>query len=294
VRVAILFNAKAGQLKQAKRDGRAHEILARCREAGLDASAIVCRPARLTATARRIAREREVDAVVAAGGDGTVSAIAEGLVGTDMPLGVIPLGTLNHFARDLGLGDVDAAVEAIAAGRTLRVDVGEVNGRCFVNNSSIGIYPEIVVERERRGGRKWIAMVRAAVRVLLRFPLLRVAVRLADTVLFARTPFVFVGNNPYAVGLGELGSRPRLDTGQLAVYTVRATTRRGMVWALLEALFRRSRPVDLEARTVDRADIITAKRRLTVALDGEVRRMAAPLAYRCRPGALVVLTGAPA
>jgi diacylglycerol kinase family enzyme len=294
MKVAILLNAKAGAVAQARREERAQEILAACRAANIDATVRSCEAARLTRVARELARDHDVDAVVAAGGDGTVSAVAAGLVGTDVALGVIPLGTLNHFAKDLGIRDLDSAIAAIAAGTPRRIDVGEVNGRVFINNSSIGLYPEIVTERDqqrRRTGRsKWLAMIRAALRTLFRFPLLHVAIALAGSVLTARTPFVMIGNNEYALGVRELGSRPSLDRGTLSVYTLRSTSRWHMFLAMVRALFRRRSP-DLEARFVPRADIVTTKRSLRVAVDGEVMRMAPPLTYRSRPGALVVLGG---
>jgi len=291
MKVVILLNGRAGQLAHAKCEERAQEILAACRAANIEATTHLCDAARLTATARTFARRGDLDAVIAAGGDGTVSAVAAGLVGTNVPLGVIPLGTLNHFAKDLGIRDLDTAVAAIAKGETSRVDVGEVNGRTFINNSSIGLYPEMVIQRDRLKKRsKWIAVLRASLRTLLRFPLLHVAIALANSVFSARVPFVMIGNNEYAIGVRELGSRPRLDGGRLSVYTIRATTRWRMFASMLHALFRRRDP-EFEARLVERADIVTNKRVVKVALDGEVCRMAPPLTYRSRPGALVVLGG---
>jgi diacylglycerol kinase family enzyme len=294
MKVAILLNAKAGSLLNTKCEERAQEILAACQAANIEATAHLCGAAQMTAMARLLARDSDVDAVIAAGGDGTVSAVAAGLVGTDVALGVIPLGTLNHFAKDVGIRDLQSAVDAIAKGATKRVDVGEVNGRVFINNSSIGLYPELVTQRDcdrRRNGRsKWVAMIRAAARILLRFPLLHVAIALAGSVFSTRTPFVMIGNNEYALGLGDIGSRKRLDGGQLAVYTLKSTSRWKMFVAMVRALFRRRDP-ELEARCVERADIVATKRSLKVALDGEVTRMAPPLNYRSRPGALVVLGG---
>lgn len=292
--VAILLNAKAGSVVNASCEQHAQEILAACQAANVAAQIHLCNPAQLTATARRLAHEGGVDAVVAAGGDGTVSAVAAGLVGTDVALGVIPLGTLNHFAKDLGIKDVQTAIEMIAAGTTKRIDVGEVNGRVFINNSSIGLYPEIVMEREttrRHNGRsKWLAMLLAAWHTVLKFPLLHVAIALAGSVLTARTPFVWVGNNEYTFSVPDLGTRPRLDGGQLSIYTIRSTSRWKMLVAMVRALFRRRDP-ELATKLVERADILTNQRRLKVALDGEVVRMAPPLTYRSRPGALVVLGG---
>lgn len=294
VKAAILLNAKAGSLLNTECEQRAQEILAACRAANIDATAHLCEAAQLTDIARRFARDGDVDAVIAAGGDGTVSAVAAGLVGTDVALGVIPLGTLNHFSKDLGIRDVDAAIEAIAKGATKRIDVGEVNGRVFINNSSIGLYPELVADRDRQrrhmGRSKWLAMARAAWRTLLRFPLLHVAIALAGNVFSARTPFVMIGNNEYALGLTEIGSRRRIDAGRLYIYTLKSTSRWKMFVAMARALFRRRDP-ELEARSVERADIVANKRSLKVALDGEVTRMTPPLIYRSRPGALVVLGG---
>lgn len=274
---------------------RARELVAGCVARGIEAEAHLCEGARLTQRARELAASR-VDAVIAAGGDGTVSAVASGLAGSDVALGVIPLGTLNHFSKDIGIPDIETALDTIAAGHVDRVDVGEVNGRVFVNNSSIGLYPEMVIHRDEQrratGAGKWHAMFRAALRTLLRFPLLHVAIALAGKVMSARTPIVFVGNNEYERGVATLGTRRRLDRGRLSVYTVRATRRLHMFWVLLRALFRRGQPEDFEAHTVERADIVTNKRSLTVALDGEVVRMKPPLRYRSRPGALRVLAPA--
>jgi diacylglycerol kinase family enzyme len=129
------------------------------------------------------ALEGRPDVLVAGGGDGTVSAAAAALADGDVVLGVLPLGTLNHFAKDLGIPlDLDAAAAAIVAGRTARVDVGEVNGRVFVNNSSIGLYPEIVLDRERQrrrlGRGKWPALAWAVWAALRRHGFLSVNLRI--------------------------------------------------------------------------------------------------------------------
>lgn len=291
VKVAIILNAKAGQLASAECEERAKELVAACAERGVEATAHPCEGPKLTAKAKELAASG-VDAVIAAGGDGTVSAVAAGIADSDVALGVIPLGTLNHFAKDVGVPTVEAALDAIAAGKTERVDVGEVNGRVFINNSSIGLYPEMVVQRDAdrrmRGSGKWTAMARAALRTLLRFPLLHVAIALAGDVFSAKTPIVFVGNNEYETGPREIGTRRRLDRGKLSIYTVRATRRLHMFWVLLKAVFRRDVPDDFEAHAVQRADIVTNKRSLRVALDGEVVRMKPPLTYKSRPGALRV------
>src|SRR3712207_2666906 len=104
----------------------------------------------LSAVIERAARG-DGEVVVAGGGDGTVSAVASALAGSGKTLGVLPLGTLNHFAKDLAIPlDLGAAVETIVRGRVAEVDVGEVNGRVFINNSSLGLYPQIVAHRQEQ------------------------------------------------------------------------------------------------------------------------------------------------
>ena len=152
------------------------------------------------------------------GGDGSVRTVASVLAGTDVPLGILPLGTFNHFARDLGLPlDPSQAVAVLAFGALRSVDLGSMNGEIFLNNSSIGLYPFLVLERERqRRGQhvsKWIAMCPAIPRVLGNLPLLPLSVRVGDLAEACRSPLVFIGNNRYELALTALGRRQRLIAG---------------------------------------------------------------------------------
>jgi diacylglycerol kinase family enzyme len=231
---------------------------------------------------------------VAAGGDGTVNAVASALVGADdVPLGVLPLGTLNHFAKDLGIPlDLEPAVRLITQGVRRQVDVGEVNGAVFVNNSSIGVYPRIVALRSRRqasGMGKWIAALWASLTVLRRRPFMGVRIRTAEETLLRRTPFVFVGNNEYRMAGIRAGSRESLTGGRLAVYVMHAERRRSLLLLGWRVLLRGvERVPELELFPVEEA-VIETRRRVSVALDGEVRAMTPPLTYRIRPLALTVI-----
>ena len=122
------------------------------------------------------AAHSDVDAIVAGGGDGTISSVAAIVVNSHKALGVLPFGTMNHFAKDLQIPlELEGAVATIVAAHETRVDLGEVNGHIFINNSSLGLYPSIVREREKRqqlGWGKWPAYVWAAVAVLRRYPFL--------------------------------------------------------------------------------------------------------------------------
>jgi diacylglycerol kinase family enzyme len=301
VKVGVILNAAAGGGAADGADPRAEQIRAAFSAAGVEVELYESPPCELAETSRRVAASG-VDAVVAAGGDGTVSAVAGALVGGDTPLAVLPLGTLNHFARDIGMPvDLAAAARVIAEARVARVDVGEVNGHTFINNSSIGLYPEIVTGRDavqrRTGRRKWWAMLQAALRVLHRFPLLRVRVRTPGRELVARTPVVFVGNNDYSTDPGALGQRARLDAGLLSLCIMRCRGRLQLLWMMLRAILQRPEVVPgLEYDAVLEAWVSLGgkPRSLAIALDGEVVRVEAPLHYQLRRHALRVLIGPPA
>jgi len=233
--------------------------------------------------------------IVAAGGDGTINAVATAVLDSDKILGVLPLGTLNHFARDVGIPfDLDAATRTIIAGHTVEVDVAEVNGRIFLNNSSLGLYPMIVREREkhqRLGFRKWPAFIWATIRALLRRnPFLDVQLRVNGELLDRTTPFVFVGNNEYAMDLLNIGLRDRLDKGVLSIYITHGTSRLKLVSLALRALVGRLRnDKDFLELYSNEVKIQTARKRVRVAFDGEVEVMEAPLRYRVRNRALRVI-----
>jgi len=244
--------------------------------------------------------------VIAGGGDGTVSTVAGALVGSRAALGVLPMGTLNHFARDLHVPPkLDLAARLIADAvrapdQFVRaVDIGEVNGRCFVNNASIGLYPHIISKREKQqerlGRGKWLAMFVAIVAVFRRYPLLRVALEVEGETHPRVTPFVFVGNNRYEMNLMAAGARGCLDRGELSLYFAHRTGRFGLLWLALRGLFGRlDQAKDFEAVCLPAFAIETPKKTLKIAVDGEVTRMVPPLHFLVRPGALRVIAPPPA
>lgn len=238
---------------------------------------------------------RTSSAVVAAGGDGTVSAVAAALAGTTIPLGVLPLGTLNHFARDLQLPlDLKEAVAAIATGHSVAVDVGRLNDRTFLNNASIGLYPNIVDLRDqlrRQGRRKWPAFVSATARVLWTYRGVAVALESENRRWVGRTPFVFVGNNEYTVDGPALGGRRTLRAAQIVAYVTPRMRSRELPLLFARAIAGRAlQSGAFEIVAAPRLDIaLPARSRIRVALDGEVMSMTTPLRFRSDPLALHVL-----
>lgn len=232
--------------------------------------------------------------IVAGGGDGTVNSVAATVLDSDKILGVLPLGTLNHFARDLKIPlDLEAAANTIVAGHTSTVDVAEVNHRIFVNNSSLGLYPVIVRERsklERLGFRKWPAAAWATIQALRRYPFLDVQLRVNGEYVDRTTPFVFIGNNEYAMEGFNIGLRDQLDKGVLSIYITHRTSRLKLITLAVRAVMGRLRDdKDFLALSSNEAKIETAHKRLRVAFDGEVEVMKPPLQYRIRARALPVI-----
>jgi diacylglycerol kinase family enzyme len=244
--------------------------------------------------AARRALERGAKTLVAAGGDGTISAVASTLLNSEAILGVLPLGTLNHFAKDLQIPlDIESAVRVLVNGAVTKVDVGEVNGRAFINNSGLGIYPQMVALREkyqRKGWTKWTALFWAAVAALRRMPFLRLRLITADTEVTTLTPMIFIGNNEYEIEGSKAGTRRRIDAGRLFIYAVDASTPTRLIQLSLLALLGRLRQAQtFDSLLVVEAWIETRRRWVKVSLDGEVARLETPLHYRTRPGALRVI-----
>jgi len=232
--------------------------------------------------------------VVAAGGDGTVNAVATILVGTSTVLGVLPLGTLNHFAKDVGVPtDLEAAVKNLVNGRAVRVDVGQINSRFFLNNSSLGLYPSIVREREglqRKGLGKWFSLLLGSFQVLLRYRRLYIKFHAGDQPeVEEETPFVFVGNNQYQVSGFRLGARDRLDAGKLWIYRAPKASRLAMFGIFLRALLGWHTRGELRTFATEKLCIRTGKHHIHVATDGEVQTMQGPLNYGILPRALNVI-----
>ena len=288
--IAVILNEHAGHQQ-------AGDVTAILREV-LGASG---RPVEIVVTRDRAELDRAVavaiaarpSAIVAGGGDGTLNQVVQQLLPHDIPFGILPLGTLNHFAKDLGLPlGVAEAAAVIAAGRIRKVDVGEVGGRVFLNNSSVGLYPRILRLRQEHpahGVAKWAVAAWAALKTLTDHPAYQLAIEINGETLSRRTPLLFVGNNEYHMTGLDPGSRDTLSGGSLAFYVVNTTG----AWRLCRLMWRviMGRAIDsgaLELLVSQGATISTPDSSLHVAVDGEVESLPSPLEYRIRPEALSV------
>ena len=293
---SVLINRGGGSV--ADEDAARRDVERALSRAGFDPKIEMVDGPAVADRARAFA-ERGERLVIVGGGDGTLSAAAGALAGSDTALGVLPLGTRNHFARDLAIPlEIDEAAELIAAGRIAQVDIAEMNGRAFINNSVIGLYPLLVLDREsqqdRLGRSKTLAMAVAALRTLARFNRERLTLAVNDEKARLDTPLLFVGNNRYRLALPRSGRRETLDAGELCVMVMRKKTRAGFLAAMARALIGRARPDDLVAiEDVERLRV-TAHGALAVSLDGETVEAVPPLDYRIRRRALRVVAPQPA
>jgi len=291
--VPVLLNRGGGAL--AADPALADRVAEALKGAGIDAEIELLSGGDCAVRARAVA-ERGDALLIVGGGDGTISAAASALVGTETKLGILPLGTLNHFARDLSIpADLDEAAKLIAGGKEQRVDVAEMGDRIFINNSAIGLYPLMVVDRDlqrkRLGRSKRLAMVVASLRMLVRFNHHRLTLTInEERTGRVDTPLLFVGNNDYRIDFGAPGERESLDDGELCVLVMRKKTRRGFLAASIRAFIGRSRGDDMvRLEGVEKLRVSSHRSQLTASLDGEVVRAQTPLDYRIRKRALRVI-----
>lgn len=237
----------------------------------------------------------DTDVIVAAGGDGTVTAIAGAACGTGKILGILPLGTANLLARDLGIPlEVEVWADALAAMEPRPIDVGVVNGRIFLHKVVIGVLPALAAGREHirgEGSGAALGFLRFLARRLARARPIAVAVSADGRPAHAeRVQALAVASNAYDEGVGMFFSRSRLDTGRLTIYRLRHLTLGDMVRLTLRMVLGHWR--DDEALTIEEArtvTIISKKPALKVMFDGEVEMMPTPLEFSIRPCALEIL-----
>lgn len=290
MKIAAVVNMRA---KRARDRSVQEELKRFFREQGIAAEVHFCRSHHLEQVFRDAIHSKP-DALVAGGGDGTISQAAELCIQNGIPLGVLMLGTRNHFGRDLSLpDDLEEAVKVVARQKTARIDVGSVNGHFFINNSSIGAYPRAVDEREKLreqfGLRKYVAGVIATLRVFARRPVLIPSLELDGQTVKTATPFVFIGNNRYHVDFFSVRLRDSLTEGLLCVYTARCGGLSGffkLLWLALRSSLDQSR--DFEMRFCSALGIHLKQKAIRVSKDGEVLRLTTPLQYQIHPKALEV------
>ncbi|MGJ7917091.1 diacylglycerol/lipid kinase family protein [Massilia sp. LXY-6] len=300
----VVLNAGSGHTDTELRCATIREVLeAAGRTCVLE---IVHDGARLPETAARTAARaaREGAILVAAGGDGTLNAVAHEAVRHGCVFGVLPQGTFNYFGRTHGIPeDLRQAVHALLRARVRHVQIGMVNQRSFLVNASVGLYPRLLEEREhdkRQFGRSRVVALLSALKTALgRHRNLRIALELDGESRRLRTPTLFVGNN--RLQMRQVGMQPldhAVEEGRLAAIAPRPVGRWRMLGLLLRgALGRLGQAEDVVAfafrsMTV-RAPLLSGRRRVKVAVDGEICKLALPLRFEALDGRLALLVADP-
>lgn len=297
MKVAIILNRSAGSLVDRPLDGPTAAVRGAFESQGAEVDLRAVEGAACTHEIER-ALASDADRVVVGGGDGTVHTAVKLALPTGKPLGVLPLGTLNLLARDLEIPlEIEAAAQALAAGRVRAIDVAEVNGEPYLNSSVLGFYPAVVQERERHRKLhrllKWPGAAMALGKTLYRLPMLDVRLDWGDGPHRMRTPILAVSNNPYDDGFGLVLRRASLDSGKLGVYVAHERSAFAMLrlmGRLVTGTWRQDEALD--TFTVTSLTVQSRRRTLKMVNDGEVRKMHGPLEYRIRPSALKVIAPA--
>jgi len=235
------------------------------------------------------------DTIVAAGGDGTVNAVAQNIIKTKLKMGILPLGTLNHLAKDLNIPlDMTEALSLITGPHeTIEIDVASCNGIIFLNNSGLGIYPKIVEVREkfqRKGLLKWFAFIFAFILVIKNIPKPFIKLKIEKEVISKKTSFIFVGNNIYGLGGLKTGTRESLSDGLLSIWISHRTSFFGIIVLFFHAIFGKVKEHrDFDVFESEEIIVETKKKNISVSFDGEVNKVESPLLYKIEPRCLKVI-----
>lgn len=293
---SVLLNIRSGRLLGLKGTHAARRIALLFKQAGVDAEVHPAQPRHFAEQVGRAVRNG-AEAVVVAGGDGTIRTAAKLLAGTDKPLGILPLGTRNRLSRALGIPDDPAeAIRSLAAGSFRHADIGEVNGHAFVFSSMYGFLNSFGRHREEHRGRplalEFPLATWAVLKDLFRAPTRQVELQTGDTCRSCASCVFIVSNNPFLPG--GFGGQPRLaslDSGRLGVYLSRHQGRLGRLRLLGELLAGRwDRDPDITRKAVPSLTVrVSGEGPVEIMNDGEFLRLRSPLEYRIRPGALRII-----
>jgi diacylglycerol kinase family enzyme len=280
MKVVVVYNMKSGGNKSL------NDLKKACDAAELDVEKYIAVSAKLRTNLKPYIKKNAV--IVGIGGDGTLSAIAGMLAGTKATFAPIAGGTLNHFTKDLGVDqDLESALGNVAKKRLHVIDTAVCNGRVFINNSSIGVYPSSLQVRERFEGYigKWLAAIMAGFHAF--FSLRTYRVKINNEMI--NTPFVFIGNGVYDIGTPGIAQRTDIKHGTLSVFVAKTVSRWKLLKIALLAVIGRAAMLDeFDVFTTKSLTISSRRARLSVSTDGELGHEPTPLKYEIQPKSLRV------
>src|SRR5438105_2681233 len=288
MKLMVLLNEASRRLAGADRKEVSVRLLRAFTDAGAEAF-VHCLD---TPTVLRQAKEAmlsDVDAIIIGGGDGLVSDVVNAVAASHKAVGVLPLGTNNHFARDLNVPqELDLAAAALARGRIAELSVAELNGRIVLNFAAVGLPEETNVSAQQHQQESWPAKIRRVVGMNER----KMRVRSRGHTFASDAITVIVCNNPHAMKLFDVPAAPEPEAGLLNVYVARPWRPRGQVARILSHVGVRmwnGAPPQFQTMALPEVRIESSRRTLEVSVDGDVWAMRPPLSCRVRPRPLRVL-----
>ncbi|MBY6003887.1 NAD(+)/NADH kinase [Salipiger bermudensis] len=292
-KVCVILNERSGDHSEGDRRARLSALFD---QAGISADIAVPKgKLDLVAFARRALEKSGAEMLIAAGGDGTIGAVAAASHDAGVPMGVIPQGTFNYFARGLNIPeDMDGAVEVVATGQLHDMPLGEVNGEVFLNNASLGVYPLILHRREsiyNRWGRSRLAAYWSVLLALTGFRRpLKLRITLDGREEKLRTPLAFVANSAYQLERFNLDGADAIRDGRFALFTAKGERSIDLVRTALKlAGGAAQKGSDFDLATARDITIHTGRKRTLVARDGEKALMETPIRIRLRDKPLRVM-----
>ncbi len=281
MKIILVFNPKSGSALSKS------ELKQKCKSADIEVEKFIAIEDGFEKKLQKYLKQKTYIATI--GGDGTISAVAGIVQDTKAILIPLPGGTLNHFTKDLGIPqDADAALGRLKKLKPRKIDIASVNDKFFVNNSSIGLYPTTLKARDNMESKigKWPAAAWASLKAFSQFKVYNIELDGEQI----RTPFVFIGNNHYAIDNLGITDRTRLDEGELTVYAATTSSRAELFKIGLQALFGKASTSDKFEVFHPKSIIIkTKKSAISVSYDGEMSKLKPPLKYQINPKKLTIL-----
>lgn len=299
-KIAIIFNKNAGSFRELSADPQTliDDILLHNNATASPIVVKVVESREISSTVEQLISEH-YDIVAAAGGDGTINSIATLLKDSEISLGVVPMGTYNHLAKDANIPlNFESAILNLINGTITKIDYGTVNDKVFLNNSSLGHYPISVVERDKvtiRGKfHKKLQMALSLLKTTIKFPLLDIQTDKHKHSEPIKTPFIFIGNNHYSISPSVMGQRKGIMDGKLSAYMSTCTNVPcviTLIWLMLTNTLSLSKK--FQSVYFTEATISAKKEMISVAIDGEVYELSTPLHYKIHPQSLKVILPSP-
>jgi len=299
MRFIVLINREGGSFKTTDLDDFSSRLEEIMQAAGHELEICIIEGREIDEKLKSLTQREDCDALVVGGGDGTVSAAAGAMMNSDKMLGILPGGTMNLFARSLGLPlDIEEAAEVFAKGFARKVDIATANGRPYVHQFSVGMHPKLVKLRENSAFQSRFGKLRAstvaAIRTLFNPPRLSGKLTLDGETIHLRTPSLGVSNNMF--GEGHLPYTDRPDGGTLGVYVAIAEQRRDLFRFAADMLMGRWQTApEIDVRQANKASLQVApgNRTLECTIDGELIDLEKTTEFEIHAGALTVLVAPP-